>query len=155
MARTKTAERIEYLRAEVRRLSRLLHKTHWTPQDVEKETLRGYDEPWLTAYDELVERKAALKQSRASDAARWGRNPRLDAWNKAVTLGGEHYDAWRTANIEPMQQRVGCHTLWRGQITKLIKYEQKLAQWRLTQAPSSDTPACAQSPQNGSVPRSK
>ena len=121
-----------------------------------QETLRGYDEPWLTAYDELVERKAALKQSRA-----FGCRPLAAAthalmpWNKAVTLGGEHYDAWRTANIEPMQQRVGCHTLWRGQITKLIKYEQKLAQWRLTQAPSSDTPASAQSPQNGPAPRSK
>ena len=88
-------------------------------------------------------RKAAIKLARASEAARWGRNPRLDAWNKAVTLGGKHYEAWRKANIEPMQQRVGCHTLWRHQITKLIEYERK---W-ITQSPASDTPASAQSPQ--------
>jgi hypothetical protein len=75
MAITKTAARMAYLKAEVRRLYHLLHQTHWTPQEVEEETLRGYDEPWLTAYDELVERKAALKRSRALDTPASAQSP--------------------------------------------------------------------------------
>ena len=75
----------------------------WTPQDVEAETLAGYYPSWPS-------------------------NPRLDAWNCAVSLGGKDYEAWRKANIEPMQQRLGCHTLWRGQITKLLKYEERMRQ---------------------------
>jgi hypothetical protein len=75
MARTKTAERMAYLREEVRRLSHLLHKRHWTPQEVEEETLRGYAKPWLTAYDELVARKAALKQAPSSDTPASSQSP--------------------------------------------------------------------------------
>ena len=93
----------------------------WTPADVEAETQAGYYVPVRSF--EL-------------------RNHPPDAWNRAVSLGGEHYEAWRKAHIEPLQQRINAHTLWRHQITRLIEYERK---W-ITQSPSSDTPASAQEP---------
>lgn len=29
----------------------------------------------------------------------------LSAWNRAVSLGGEYYRAWRRENIEPIERR--------------------------------------------------
>jgi len=58
----------------------------WTPEMVEAETMANYQSfwpPWV----------------------QWpGANSKLNAWNRAVSLGGEHYKAWRRENIEPIEQ---------------------------------------------------
>jgi hypothetical protein len=176
MEQMTTAHDRDYQRkliTEIKRLTYQLNQRHWTPQDVEEETLRNYDEPWHTAYDEIVARKAAIKLSRATVMADW-QIERLNAWNRAVVLGGKHYEEWRKAHIEPMQQRIGSHTLWRHQISKLIKYEKRARQDTLkwvaqltpedrvkfgfddpTRFPISDTPASAQSPTTETAPRSR
>jgi hypothetical protein len=55
----------------------------WTPQDVEAETIAGYWTP----------------------EQRWPQSKRLNAWNRAVVLGGEHYKAWRSRHIAPIENR--------------------------------------------------
>ena len=62
-------------------------KLIWTPADVEEETLSGY---WWSLHG------PPMPDIRV--------NPRLNAWNRAVVLGGEHYEAWRREHIAPIEQ---------------------------------------------------
>ena len=67
----------------------------WTPQDVETETLAGYDP--------------------------------LNAWNRAVVLGGAHYEEWRRKHIEPIRHSA---ILSRHQLTEpSFTYARKRLQW--------------------------
>jgi hypothetical protein len=182
MEQMTTAHDRDYQRkliTEIKRLTYLLNQRHWTPQEVEEETLEGYEEPWHTAYDELVARKAAIKLSRATVMADW-QIERLNTWNRAVVLGGEHYQQWRDAFITPIEEgrRNGRQNipvrLARHRISRLIEYEKRARQDTLkwvagltpekrvkfgfddpTRYPASDTPACAQSPTSETAPRSR
>jgi hypothetical protein len=163
----------------IKRLTYLLNQRHWTPQDVEEETLRNYDEPWHTAYAELVSRKAAIKLSRATVMADW-QIERLNAWRRAVALGGEHYQQWRDAFITPIEEgrRNGRQNipvrLARHRISRAIEYEERSWQDTLkmvaqmtpearvkygfddpTRYPVSHTLACDQSPPSETAPRSR
>jgi hypothetical protein len=157
---------------EIKRLTYRLNQRHWTPQEVEEETLRGYDEPWLTDYDELVARKAAIKLSRATVMADW-QIERLNAWRRAVALGGEHYQQWRDTFIAPIEIHSQAR-LSRHRIARAIEYEERMRQDTLkwvaqltpekrvkygfddpTQYPVSDTPASGRSPPPETAPRSR
>jgi len=165
--------------AKIKQLTYLLHQHHWTPQAVEEETLRGYDEPWRTEYDEIVARKAAIKLSRATVMADW-QIKRLNTWNRAIVLGGEHYEEWRAAFITPIEEgwRNGRQytpvRLARHRIARAVEYEERTRQDTLrwvaelspedrgkfgfddpTRYPISDTPACGQSPPPETAPRSR
>jgi len=132
--------------AHIKRLTYRLNQRHWTPQEVEAETLEGYEEPWLTAYDEIVARKAAIKLSRATVMADW-QIERLNTWNRAIVLGGKHYQQWRDAYIAPIEAG------WRaGSNTRIRTTLQRHA---LRQSPASDTPVSAQSPTSETAPRSR
>ena len=81
----------------------------WTPADVEAETLAGYSSPWPS-------------------------NPWLDAWNRAVVLGGEHYAKWRAARIGPVERAIEVMrgptrkddlVLRRGRITELVLEQER------------------------------
>jgi transposase len=67
----------------------------WTPEDVFRETNRSYDQP-----DEA--------------------NDKLNAWNRAVVLGGEHYKAWRETHIAPIERaretRLNQLRVWKREI---------------------------------------
>jgi hypothetical protein len=158
---------------EIKRLTHLLNRRHWTPQQVEEETLEGYEEPWLTTYDEIVARKAAIKLARATVLADW-QIERLNAWNRAVVLGGEHYQQWRDTFIAPIEEGRSNARLSRHQISRAIEYEERMwqdtLQWvaQLTPEarvkfgfddpklfPVSDTPASVQSPPSETAPRSR
>jgi hypothetical protein len=97
---------------EIKHLTYQLNQRHWTPQEVEEETLRGYDEPWLTDYDEIVARKAAVKLSRATVMADW-QIKRLNLWNECIVRGGAKYEQWRKAFITPIEDG------WRNDMRKL------------------------------------
>jgi hypothetical protein len=173
MTTTRDRDHQRKLINEIKRLTHLLHQRHWTPQQVEEETLRGYDEPWRTDYDEIVARKAAIKLSRATVMADW-QIERLNAWNRAIVLGGKHYEEWRAAFIAPIEEERGNARLSRHHIARSIEYEARMRQDTLkmvaqmtpeqrvkygfddpTRYPVSHTPACDQSPPTETAPRSR
>jgi hypothetical protein len=172
--RTSKAEELVH---QIKRLTYRLNQRHWTPQEVEEETLEGYEEPWLTGYDEIVARKAAIKLSRATVMAGW-QVERLNAWNRAIVLGGKHYEEWRAAFITPIEERRHRQnrpcSLARHHIARAIEYEERMRQETLkmvaqmtpenrvkygfddpTRYPISDIPACGQSPTSETAPRSR
>jgi hypothetical protein len=134
----------------------------WTAKDVEAETLAAYHVPTM--------------HTRMAD---W-QIERLNAWNRAVALGGEHYQRWRDAYIAPIEEgwRNGRQNmpvrLARHRIARSIEYEERSRQDTLkwvaqltpedrvkfgfddpTRFPISDTPASAQSPPSETAPRSR
>jgi len=103
----------------------------WTPQDIEAETLAGY--------------QSAGNPPTIPPMADW-QIYRLNAWNKAVVLGGKHYEEWRALFIAPIEAG------WRGNGAR-----HSLARHQMDPRlfPASDTAACAQSPPPETAPRSR
>jgi hypothetical protein len=95
----------------------------------------------------------------------------LNAWRRAVVLGGEHYQQWRDAYIAPIEEGRSNTRLARHQISRAIEYEKRARQDTLkwvaqltpedrvkfgfddpTRYPVSHTPACGQSPPTETAP---